>query len=140
MNLMRARQFLFTCFTVYMIQLFHFSYGGEDSTGTKWINLDVPGDEWKGIKNFTGKNLCAGDQSLCKVNFSALVSNFMKIKADFYANCETDANLRQAVVCWLRHKPYNNHEMARKTIFECQFWSDNPTTSHARHAYPNVPP
>ncbi|KAL1459055.1 hypothetical protein WDU94_011065 [Cyamophila willieti] len=111
----------------------------EDSSGTPWKDVDVKGNAWKGISAFLGKNLCDTDVGMCKSNFSGFVANHHNVpgfqRPHVIAVCETDKNLKKAVVCWVRYKPTNNNG-ADETTLEVQFWSDNPQVSHCRYAEP----
>uniref|UniRef100_A0A8D9FG06 Uncharacterized protein n=1 Tax=Cacopsylla melanoneura TaxID=428564 RepID=A0A8D9FG06_9HEMI len=112
---------------------------GANSDGTEWIEVNVTNDAWKGIKTFLGQDLCKGDMEECS-KFMAFVgkpNNIYNIpqqeKLGFLSRCETDKNLRKAVVCWVRLKLQEMHGDYR-TKFEMQFWSDNAQVSHCRYA------
>ncbi|KAL1448990.1 hypothetical protein WDU94_000237 [Cyamophila willieti] len=133
------------CLLVSLVTLFHHSTApgednGEDSSGTGWKDVNVLTDEWKGIKAFLGMDLCAGNQLVCKNNFTGFVGRATNVtQAAWYGLigvCETDKNLKKAVVCWVRHKPKLNNQ-AQDTLVEAQFWSDHPGMSHCRYARPH---
>uniref|UniRef100_A0A8D8LD48 Uncharacterized protein n=1 Tax=Cacopsylla melanoneura TaxID=428564 RepID=A0A8D8LD48_9HEMI len=112
---------------------------GANSDGTNWTEVNVMNDEWKGIKTFLGHDLCKGDMEECS-KFMAFVgkpNNIYNIpqqeKLGLLSRCETDKNLRKAVVCWVRLKLQEMHGDYR-TKFEMQFWSDNAQVSHCRYA------
>ncbi|KAL1459054.1 hypothetical protein WDU94_011064 [Cyamophila willieti] len=110
---------------------------GENSGGTHWLDVDVKADAWKGISVFLGRDLCEGEGAVCADNFTDFLikyHNVQRVQQNRIAGvCETDKNLRKAVVCWVRYKPIGNDA---RTKLEVQFWSDNPQTSHCRYAYP----
>uniref|UniRef100_A0A8D9FHZ6 Uncharacterized protein n=1 Tax=Cacopsylla melanoneura TaxID=428564 RepID=A0A8D9FHZ6_9HEMI len=130
---LKVSHVLFPCLMVVMVQFVQFSH----SNSIAWNDINVDGDAWHGIKAFLGKNVC-GLSDVCRTTFKTFVANYKQISSDLEAGCQKDDTINLEV-CWIRHKPINDKTETRRTVFECQFWSENPTTSRARYAYPPVP-
>uniref|UniRef100_A0A8D8S9B0 Uncharacterized protein n=1 Tax=Cacopsylla melanoneura TaxID=428564 RepID=A0A8D8S9B0_9HEMI len=126
-----------------LVNLFHHSTCGgdnEDSKSVVWTELNVNNDEWPGLKNFSGRDLCANDQKGCEEfrKFVAVYKGFPEYSFKTRHSCETDANLAQKIVCWVRGKDYSSNTMSYKTTTEVQFWVEGPqNASRCRWATPS---
>uniref|UniRef100_A0A8D8VBE1 Uncharacterized protein n=1 Tax=Cacopsylla melanoneura TaxID=428564 RepID=A0A8D8VBE1_9HEMI len=139
-----------------LVNLFHHSTCGgdnEDSKSVVWTELNVNNDEWPGLKNFSGRDLCAiqpinqtggnqtgGKQTGCEQfrNFVQVYKKFPEYSFKTSHSCETDANLAQKIVCWVRGKKYVSATMSYRTSTEVQFWVEGPqNASRCRWATPS---
>uniref|UniRef100_A0A8D8TR81 Secreted protein n=1 Tax=Cacopsylla melanoneura TaxID=428564 RepID=A0A8D8TR81_9HEMI len=115
-----------------------------ESSNIIWTNVNIPADEWPGIKSLLGKDPCADDMKYCK-DLATLIKG--RINADaLRKDCEPDGNLTMPndpdgrTVCWIRRKqtylkysPWK-YEVVTTTRFEARFWTENATVSHLRYA------
>ncbi|KAL1453750.1 hypothetical protein WDU94_010064 [Cyamophila willieti] len=91
----------------------------ENSSSIKWKDVDVPGDGWKGIKKFLGKDPCADNMKICNE-----IAGFVKTRIEAKAlrkACEPDAMLQNPnktfrTVCWIRQKEHDLGPV--RTVFE----------------------
>ncbi|KAL1459000.1 hypothetical protein WDU94_011019 [Cyamophila willieti] len=132
-TIMYSRPVLQLALPCLLVTMFHLSCGGEDSTGVDWKDVDVGKDTWTGIKNFSGKDLCA--EKRCDDLGMFVWNHFNYTGGRHFADCEPDKNLADRTVCWVRHKvtPPAGRIDIFKTSLEVQLWLEG-TTSHCRYA------
>ncbi|KAL1450983.1 hypothetical protein WDU94_003285 [Cyamophila willieti] len=125
-----------------MATMFYLCTCGEDSTGTKWIEVEVVKNttdphqlptNWTDLDQFNGNQLCDGDQKGCTRKFAEYIRTVVHKCDSVRSECQTDAQVEgNKMVCWIRQKE-TQFNLRKRTIFEVQFWTDN-RGSHCRYA------
>uniref|UniRef100_A0A8D8SRP1 Uncharacterized protein n=1 Tax=Cacopsylla melanoneura TaxID=428564 RepID=A0A8D8SRP1_9HEMI len=133
-----------------MLLLFHLCRidSMEDSYRVEWTDLDVTGlkgnsKNWENITQWLGRELCKdsvrtpANPFTCE-DFKNFIMPLGVGVTAMRVSCEGDKALNGTTVCWLREKSYNSDTASKRTVFEVQFWTENPKLSHCRYANPSV--
>uniref|UniRef100_A0A8D8X5W3 Uncharacterized protein n=1 Tax=Cacopsylla melanoneura TaxID=428564 RepID=A0A8D8X5W3_9HEMI len=107
------------------------SDGVESSKHVHWVDLNMAGDEWTGIKDLIGK---ACDHC---VDLATIVKGRQGAKA-LRKECQFDSTVKYPngslhKLCWIRQKELLDLGYKR-TVYEVQFWTESPTVSQVRWA------
>uniref|UniRef100_A0A8D8Y405 Secreted protein n=1 Tax=Cacopsylla melanoneura TaxID=428564 RepID=A0A8D8Y405_9HEMI len=136
----RIIQLLFSTVFYLIISQCKLSDGGvESSLNVVWIDLNVTGNEWTGIKDLIGQDPCADNMNYC-IELATIIKkreNFTALRK----NCQSDDMVKYPdetcrLICWIRQK--KTYDVVKRTVFEAQYWTESPNVTRIRHCSPPV--